>query len=921
MAKKPKPTDERPAKTAGSATKWLERIDARIAAEDTWRKQGSKVVQRYRDERAKAELANSSRINILWANTEVLKSALYARTAKPDVRRRFPDAKKGNSASRVAAEVLERATMFVLDTEDVDGALIPAVEDMLLPGRGVVWVSYEPEIEEPEEDDSEDEAESASGTVDARGGGLGPATGLGASSSYAASGETASANGRLVAQKLCLEYVYWEDYVEGKARQDKHVPWKARRHALDEDTFEVKFPDAKDSKLRIPGSGGGYKLKDASGQNESQDDDDFVEVWEIWASAGKKRIWVARGYADVLQEDEDPYELSTFFPVPKPLRSVTTTDTQTPRAEFLQYQDQANQLDRCSTRIDRLMAEIKWRGIYDATLPDGASPGGSTLADMSKADDGEFLPHSNYQAIRDRGGIGAAFGFMPIEIISAVVDKLSIRQAQLVQEIYDITGISDIVRGSTDPNETKGAQTLKAQFGNMRMQTRQREVQRFIRDAYRIIAEIIAEHFTQETLAEITGMDLPTKQEQLQLKQKIAMLQQPSMAASAAPPTTQPPSMGMGGPSAPGSMGGPGGPTAGPGAPPAMQGQQPMPGGPPPPDQASAAPDVPSELIERSLSPTWDEVMQILRSDKLRGYRVDVETDSTMQDEDAEKQRRVEAIGAMNDMLEKAYVAATQAPKTLPLIKEMFLFGMRTFKAARSLEETVEDAFLELEQNPPQPPQGPASTDIPPDMKAMEMQKKLQILEATQQADAAHKAQSLQIDQAHKQGSLEIENKRADTEAAHKQEMAAIEAAKLSHVKQAHVDTMGMEAAKLEQAKQTQAETMAHTKATSAADMNLKQATHNKALVEENAAAPAGDGTSNTSVLDTIMQALTQVVQTVTAGNQQVANTIAAGQRQIAQEQASQAQQTAQLIQLIAAPKRVIRGQDGKAVGVETVTH
>lgn len=831
----------------GPAKVWLERIDARIADEDTWRKQGAKVVQRYRDERAKAELANSSRINILWANTEVLKSALYARTAKPDVRRRFPDAKKGNSASRVAAEVLERAVSFVLDTEDVDSALIPAVEDMLLPGRGVVWVSYEPEIEEPEDDGEADD--------DSRGGQSADRPSSGGEGGYASGGESVRQGGRLVSQKLCLEYVYWEDYVEGKARVDKRVPWKARRHALEKGEFKVKFRDA----VPVRGdAGGGYKLKAVSEQDQ-QNDDDFVECWEIWIQAGKKRIWVARGYEDILDENPDPYELSTFYPVPRPLRSVTTTDTQTPRAEFLQYQDQANQLDRCSTRIDRLMAEVKWRGIYDATLPDPSAPGGSTLADMSKADDGEFLPHSNYQAIRDRGGIAAAFGFMPIDVISAVIDKLSIRQAQLVQEIYDITGISDIVRGSTDPNETKGAQTLKAQFGNMRMQTRQREVQRFIRDAYRIVAEIIAEHFTQETLAEITGMDLPTKQEQMLLKQKIQMLQHApqSMAgvSGAGQPTGGPPATSATLPS----------PTAGPGAPPAMQGQQPMPGGPPQPDQASAAPpDIPPDMLQRALSPTWDEVMQILRSDKLRGYRVDVETDSTMQDEDAEKQRRVEAIGAMNDMLEKAYVAATQAPKTLPLIKEMFLFGMRTFKAARSLEETVEDAFEELERNPPQPPEAPASTDIPPDVKAMEIQKKLQLLEQAQQTDAQHKATTAQIDQQHKQGLLAIEDKRVQIEADHKAQMAAIEAEKVNHAKQAHIDTMGMEAAKLEHAKQAQAETMAHTRETSAKDIGLRQAAHNKALVDEEPETEGGQPMSRVLMdisekLDGLGQALAQI--------------------------------------------------------------
>ena len=685
----------------GTAGPWLAKIDAALAREKTWRDQGRKVVQRYRDEREKTTSANSSKINILWANKEVLQSALFPRMPRPDVRRRFPDAKTGNSASRVAAEVIERATSFVIDTEDVEAVFSSAIEDMLLPGRGTVWASYEPEIEEPEEDDvagvdgddGDDTLRGVSSAPDMAGGVGANKVVAGERHAYASSGETAAdAGGRIVSQRLCLEYVYWEDYCQGLARVDKHVPWKARRHTPSEEEFEAWFPDAGEV-------GASYKLRDTSDQGGSQEGGEFVEVWEIWAKGGRKRLYVARGYADILEPVEDPYGLSTFYPTPRPLRSVSTTDTMIPRAEFLQYQDQANELDIVATRIKRLTQEIKFRGIYDATIPDGSAPGGSTLADMSKADDGEFLPHSQYQAIRDRGGIEAAFGFMPIEMLVKVVAQLSLRRAQLIEEIYQITGISDIVRGSTDPNETKGAQTLKAQFGGMRMNNRNREVQRFIRDAYRLIAEIVAEHFTQDTLAEITGIDLPTKQEQMALKQKVAMLQQP-------------PGVGHNG-------GPPMGPEiAGP-APGQQSSQQPAPGGPPPPAEAPAAPDIPPELLARLNGPNWDDVMEILRSDKLRGYRVDIETDSTMQDEDADKQRRIEAITAINDLLEKAYVAAMQAPKLLPLIKELTLFGLRTFKPARSLEQAVEDVFDELTKSPPPSPQQGEQQQQGPDPAVM----------------------------------------------------------------------------------------------------------------------------------------------------------------------------------------------------------
>ncbi len=347
---------------------------------------------------------------------------------------------------------------------------------------------------------------------------------------------------------------------------------------------------------------------------------------------------------------------------------------------------------------------------------------------MAKADDGEFLPWQNFGALRDKGGIEAAFGFRPIERISPVIVQLAQRRQQLIDEIFQITGISDIVRGSTDPRETKGAQQLKAQFGSMRMQARQREVQRFIRDLYRMVTEVIAEHFTQETLAQITSIDLPTAVEQQQLRAQADQMQQ--------------------------------------------AGQQ-----------------VPTDkkTMDRIHGPNWDDVMQILRSDKLRGYRVDIETDTTaLEDADAEKQRRVEAMTAMNDMMEKAYQASITAPKMLPLIKEMTLFGLRSFKPARSLEQAVEDAFDELMNNPPSPP--PDKNAGPDAQKGADpaLAAKVQVEAMTASSKARTDAAMLAIEQ-HAQSREDVvaqrEQDRADAlahaEIKNKQDKTALQAAEL----------------------------------------------------------------------------------------------------------------------------------------------
>jgi hypothetical protein len=53
------------------------------------------------------------------------------------------------------------------------------------------------------------------------------------------------------------------------------------------------------------------------------------------------------------------------------------------------------------------------------------------------------------------------------------------QRTQVLQVIYEVTGISDIIRGGgTKASETATAQQLKAQYGSMRLRRRQDDIQK-----------------------------------------------------------------------------------------------------------------------------------------------------------------------------------------------------------------------------------------------------------------------------------------------------------------------------------------------------------------------------------------------------------------------------------------------------------
>jgi len=558
-------------KLYGPALYWQRELDQASEFERDWRERGIRVVERYRDERDTGVVGPlSHRFNILWANTETLKGALFARMAQPDVRRRFHD---GDAAARQVAIALERALHYGIDVYDSELPIRAALEDYLLPGRGVVWVVYEPiivkektKIEIKGEDVDILEEEEIE---------------------------------RLGDQRCRFEYVHWQDYRESPSRRPEDVTWRARRHLFTREELVGRgFDHAEDVPLNwMP---------------ERADDADIdeiynrAEVWEIWDKVKRRRLFVATGYKDVLADDDDPYTLENFFPCPTPLLAVRTNNTSVPVPEFTLYQDQADELDRVTSRITTLIEGLKRRGVYDSSIPE--------LAHLANATDNEFVPSDNFANLAQKGGLAGAFQTEDISAITQVLAGLYNQRGQVLQTIYEITGISDIIRGGgTKASESATAQQLKAQYGSMRLRLRQEDIQKYIRDLFRIKAELIAENYEPEVLERITGISIT------------------------------------------------------------------------------------------------DEMVEIMRSDKLRSYQIDVETDSTVfADEEQMKRTRIEFANVMGGYLVQAIEATRAAPELTPIAFEILKFVSGAWKVGRQFEDVIEETEaavmqqLQMAQQQPQ---------------------------------------------------------------------------------------------------------------------------------------------------------------------------------------------------------------------------
>lgn len=657
---------------AGTVKRWLMALALADKAEKKWRKTAQQVVDRFRQEGEDYDTfkKGQSKFNILWSNTEVMRPALYHSTPKPDVRRRFRDE---DPIGKTASQVLERGLSFSIDSYDFDQVMTLSVLDLLLPGRGVSRVRYEPTLQTvtPPPEMPQPVGQDENG---------GP---IYAPEHMDEAGQPVMQQpepfDKITYQAVSCEHVAWRDFRRGPGRTWDEVEWISFDHRLTKD----QITELADAELAGKVT---YDLTDDDDEEDKKDADESEDLFkralvrEVWDKTERKVIFIAPSLKDrPLKETEDSLKLQGFFPIPRPMYALETSDSLIPVELFKLYKDQADELDRITQRINKLIGALKARGLYDPTI--------GNLEEVSKADDNEMVPakDSAIAVFAQGGSFDKAIWMWPLDKLIVVLKELYIDREQVKATIYEITGLSDILRGDSDPNETLGAQQIKAQSGSRRLRRLQKEVQRYARDLMRLKAEIMAEHFEPFMFQLMAG-------DKVQVDEK---------------------------------------------------------------------------------------VMAVLRSDMARSYKIDIETDSTIAEDEQQDQKAVtdvldgitRFVAAVGPVVQSGYMPANAAVSMLKSVVRRFKFG-------REVEDSLDDAQASLEkqggQMPPSPEQQAAQAEMQAKQQQMQMdqQAKQQEMAMKQQAmeaelqikreEAAMRMQMMQAEMAMKQQAFEKEQARLD---------------------------------------------------------------------------------------------------------------------------------------------------------------
>lgn len=570
----------------------------------------------------------TSRFALLWANVEVTKPSVYARLPVVQCSRRFKDR---DPAARTGAEIVERGTNTLFEVEGFDEVFKQVRDDRLLGGRGQAWVRYEADIAEMEDEDEP--------------------------------GET------LADERVCLDYVAPRDFGHNVAEVWPRV-WLVWRHAY-MDRAEVRQRFGPEAAKRVSyDAEAPTSLDDRMSTSEAGSEDRYCRVTEVWDKRRKLVTWMTKGHDEPLDQGPPPLALTGFFPCPMPCYATKTSRSLIPQPDYAYYVDQAQEINDLTAKIRNMMRWLVVKGFMPAAPSRVSDPLEEVLSD--RGNETLMVKVDDFTEFTDRGGSGKLIDWLPLDVIIQAIQAAIQARAQLIQDVFQITGLSDILRGQTDPNETLGAQELKAQTGSQRIRNTRDEIARFCRDVARIVAEVVAEKFEPEKLAEISGFKY-----------------------------VQPMLMGMPG----------------------------VPMGEPVDADAIQA----GGWADSGQATFDDGVIQLLRDDRMRSYRIDIETDSTNQPNEAQdQQRRNEFLTASMAFLDRAVAAVTAMPEIAPLAGDMLLFAVRGYRAGRPMEEQIERTFAQIGQKvqgekPPSPEEVKA--------QAEQMKAQLEMQGRQQQAD------------------------------------------------------------------------------------------------------------------------------------------------------------------------------------------
>lgn len=645
--------------------KWMTELEKAKKREKNYRKVAKRAVTIYEADADSKDIP----FNILFSNTQTLSPAVYNNPPRPVVRPK--DLKSQDPLVLQACKVAQRILEALMDTGEVDDTSIHSIYKQcvlegLVAGRGIPWARYEAEINE----DTDEMGMAIPSSVEH--------------------------------EEACLEYLPWDNFLCSYARKWEKVHWVSAiwymdRYELKENFGEEIFQKATFKPSVYDTDAGNDRDKDGE-----ENKPDLACVYEIWDKRTKTVYFLSDSFAGIiLKQEPDPLELEGFFPCPEPLMFFRRISSMVPVPQYKFYEEQAEELNDITARIRKLIRTLRVRGGYDGMME-------TSMRAISELDDGELAPIPNAMALTNGGvsNLANAIWYQPMKETITALQQLYQQRDQVKQTIYEITGISDILRGATAASETATAQQIKSNWGTLRMKEAQGMVAEFARSTLRILLEIAVTKLSPDTIQQMIQIEVPREAEvQMQMQQ-----QQMQMV---------------------------------------MAGQPPQPPQPPP--------------------VTLEAILEKLQNDLYRNFSIDVETNSTVDIEATEdKQDFSELLNAISQFMNGFAPLVQEGILPMPAAMSILISIVRRFRLGPEVEEQLKSAVQQQQAQGQKPDPEVQKAQMEQQqsadehrMKMQEMQMKLEIERQKLELEKQKLQMEMEYEQANHQ--LKMQQLRAQT--------------------------------------------------------------------------------------------------------------------------------------------------------------
>lgn len=631
---------------------WRRQIDSAKKEHKAWLDNCKQLGKLYTDK--------ETRINMLFSNTQILKSALLNNDPRPEVSRRFFNSiesdKTKSDLYATTARVAAAAVEYYFSKNDATAKCKRAIQNEVIYGRGVIWVEYNPTIV------AVHKAQTLINRIAVK------------------MGLSAPIEEKIAGRDIKIISLKPDEYLCSFAENENDVWWRARRHLLGKNELKARFGyDAEDNELS-------YTDADDELNSTIETSRRRGEVWEIWDKVDKKRIFVLMTACtrQILEETPDPYKLSDFWPC-QVGSFLTDENSIIPVPEYNIYSKLCDEINDLADKNALLETKIKYIRIC-------ANKNQDLVSKIETATDGAVIGDESFNSDN-----GVPVSVVDIKAATEMIANNAARINVLQNLIYQVTGLSDLFRGATDARETAEAQKIKGFYGGLRFRDRQQSVQNGVRHIFRIVAELICEHWDWETLSQISAVELMSREEK-----HVAQLN-------------------------------------------AKNGQQ-----------------LPPTIIKQLQLPASDDVIELLRNDRMRNFVIDIESSATEFDDQA---AQTAAVQKLTDVYLNALQVASKmaSPDFIDGFIALVKMNLAPIKISSAISTQLVDSLLAISQkmrnaanNPPQPTpedkklqfeQNQAELKRKSDfeLQAMKLRSERELKEQQMNIDAAYKDRELAL--------------------------------------------------------------------------------------------------------------------------------------------------------------------------------